>query len=255
MATGDSDDILARVRSELPARWFNRDAPLRDAILGGISDVAAWAYSFLYFDYAQMRLATATGMFLDLFANDFLGLYLKRDGANDDVFRARIRATILQERVTRAGMISCVTQLVGSPPTIFEPWNPGDAGGWNTGAFAWAGATPGTRPGGGWNVSSGWDKNASGYDISPASARSSGGAGGWGTLLMPAQVLITVPPSVIQGVPKVGGWNLGGAAWNTGVGEWLDEDSIEVGSLTEGDIYATIAATKPTGVVAWTNIL
>ena len=251
---GDSNDLLARVKRTLPSHWFNQAAPIRDAILGGLSDLSAWCYSFVYYAYAQMRIATASGPWLDLIANDYLGLYLKRNGASDEVFRAKIRATILQERVTRAGMVSVLTQLVGSPPSIFEPWNPGDAGGWDIGSFAWAGAAAGTQPGGGWNAASGWDTNASGYSIKPSSFQASGGAGGWGTLLMPSQVLITVPPVATQGIPQIGGWSQGPAAWGGGIGDWADDATLGTGALTDQDIYDAINATKPTGVIAWVDI-
>jgi hypothetical protein len=254
VATGDSDDIAQRVVRTLPSRWFNQAAPIRDAIIGGAADLAAWLYGFLYFVYAQMRLATATGLSLDLIANDFLGLYLRRNGSNDSVFRAKIRATILQERVTRAGMVSMLKTLTGAEPIIFEPWNTGDAGSWDQGGAAWAGAAAGTQPGGGWNVASGWDINGSGYDITTSTYAASGGAGGWGSTNMPAQVLITVEPAAAQGVPLIGGWSAGPAAWDGGIGEWNDDATLDVGALTDADIYAAIVATKPTGVIAWTQL-
>ena len=256
MAVGDSNDLLARVKRELPSHWFNQAAPIRDAILGGLSDLGAWLYSFLYYAYAQMRLATASGPWLDLFANDFLGLYLTRRGASDAAFRATIKATILQERVTRAGMSSMLKTLTGSPPIIFEPWNTGDTGGWDMGLIAWAGAAASSAPAGGWDAGYvAWDQGASGWDITSASYQAAGGAGGWGatTNEMPAQVLITVPPSSIAaGVPNVAGWDGPMGGWDQGAIEWVDDQSL--GELTEADIYAAINATKPTGVIAWTDI-
>ena len=222
--------------------------------MGGIADVAAWSYSLLTYARMQTRLATASGLWLDLLAYDFLGLYLRRKGLNDEAFRTKIRATILQERVTRAGMASVLTQITGRAPTIFEPWNTGDAGAWNQGVIGWSGAAAGTQPGGGWNVASGWDTNASGYNIQTSSYQGSGGAGGWGTNLMPSQVLIQTFPPLSQGVPFVGGWNQGPSAWNGGITEFIDDSANLVGALTEADVYATVAATKPTGVVAWVNI-
>ena len=250
---GDSADILARVKRLLPARWFSTEAPIRDAILGGVSDLSAWCYSFAYYVYAQMRIASASGPSLDLIAYDFLGLYLRRNGASDAVFRAKIKATILQERVTRAGMISALTTLTGTAPTIFEPWNTGDTGGWDAGGLGWAGTLAGTGPGGGWDAASGWDTNSSGYDLTSSSAQSSGGGGGWGATNMPAQVLITIPPVAIQGIPTVGGWDQG-LGWDAAAsGEWIDTDNLP-GTLTDADILAAVNATKPTGVIAWVDI-
>lgn len=253
MSIGDADDILARVKRELPARWFAQAAPIRDAILGGLSDLSAWLYSVLYFAYAQMRIATASGASLDLIAYDFLGLLLKRNGTSDDVFRARIRATILQERVTRAGMVSALEKLTGATPIIFEPWNTGDAGGWDTGALAWAGNDTATSPGGGWDAASGWDANAWCWDVfEAAGGDSSTGAGAWGAMDMPGQVLIAVHPQIIAGVPNIGGWDAGPIAWDGGGSEWVGEG--EGGALTEQDIYDQIRITKPTGVIAWVRI-
>ena len=68
---------------------------------------------------SQARIATSTGPFLDLVAFDFLGRYLTRRGANDHIFVAKIKATILQERVTRAGMVNAITQLTGKTLLLF----------------------------------------------------------------------------------------------------------------------------------------
>ena len=45
MATGDSADLLARVKAVIPRRWFSYVAPVRDAIIGGLSDGADVAAS------------------------------------------------------------------------------------------------------------------------------------------------------------------------------------------------------------------
>lgn len=253
MATGDQADVAARLRSLIPPSWFPQDAPNVNALLQGFAAVGAWAYDLIAFAYLQIRLATASGIFLDLFAYDYLGLFIRRRKEEaDDNWRARIKATILQERVTRAGMASMIKTLAGGPPIIFEPWNTGDAGGWNTGALAWAGSTAGSSPGGGWNVASGWGVNASGWGLTSASsADASTGAGGWGSTTMPAQFLITVPPAVQQGVPQIGGWNQGPISWN-GAGEWTGASGE--GALTDQDIYDAINATKPTGSIAWTQL-
>lgn len=129
---GSSDNIVSRVKRLIPNRWFQYVAPYRDAVLGGLADSSAWLYGFIGYAKAQTRLSTAYGIWLDIFAFDFLGRTLIRSGANDATFRAIIRATILQERVTRAGMIDAVTKLVGAPPQMFEPWNPRDTGAYSS---------------------------------------------------------------------------------------------------------------------------
>jgi hypothetical protein len=109
--TGTTGDIQRRVKFLIPKRWFSFVAPIRDAIIGGLSDCTANLFSFIGYAKLQTRLATATGPWLDVFCYDYLRRFLLRKGAIDDVFRKIIRATILQERVTRAGMTSAVSQL------------------------------------------------------------------------------------------------------------------------------------------------
>jgi hypothetical protein len=116
MSTGDSNDILTRVKMLIPFRWFAWVAPLRDAVLGGLSDSTAWCYSWIVYARQQSRIATSTGPFLDLISYDFLARHLPRGQMNDATYRVRIMATILQERVTRAGMIWAINGFVGTAP-------------------------------------------------------------------------------------------------------------------------------------------
>jgi hypothetical protein len=215
--TGDSNDLLARVKAVIPFYWFAYAAPLRDAVLGGLCDAAAWCYSWITYARQQSRIATSFGPFLDLIALDFTGRYLQRNGTTDNVFRNKIQATILQERVTRAGMVNAITALTGNPPTIFEPWNTGDAGGYGAPNFAY------------------------------------GQAGAWGSMQLPGQVFITVTPGAGAGVPDVGGYGTSVSGYGVGSGEYVGPQ-IEESGVTDADIYQTIVATKPTGVLCWTKI-
>jgi hypothetical protein len=225
MATGDSADILARVKRLIPSRWFQWAAPLRDGVLGGLSDCAAALYSFIVYVRTQSRLATATGIWLDIFCYDYLRRFLLRQGRNDTLFRAIIRATILQERVTRQGMRAVLTQVLNIPPFIFEPWNTNDAGGYRAPNIAY------------------------------------GQAGGWGSLQYPAQVFIRVSRSGLgpSGVPNVGGWyrgqNSGRAAGGYGQGaiEYVSPTTPMIG-VTDADIFQIIAQTKPSGVTCWVQL-
>lgn len=224
MATGDTLDILARVKRLIPFRWFQWAAPLRDAIIGGLSDCAANGYSFILYARQQSRLATATGIWLDILCYDFLRRHLLRRGTNDTVFRNVIQATILQERVTRFGMSQALTKLLNVQPFIFEPWNTGDAGGWNTPQFAY------------------------------------GMSGGWGSLQYPAQVFIKVSRAGLAatGVPTVTGWyrgqgSIGPGGYGQGSIEYVSGATSQIG-VTDADIYAMVANTKPTGVTCWIQI-
>src|SRR5580698_3442021 len=155
MATGDANDMLGRIKSLLPARWFPDSTPVLDALLSG----AAWALSLIYglIQYAQLqtRIATATDGFLDLISFDFFGTNLPRRAQEADTpFRARILATLLREKVTRNGMIAALVNLTGRTPFIFEPARPADTGAYSV--------------------------STSGYGV----------AGGYGSLMLPAQFFI-----------------------------------------------------------------
>lgn len=217
MATGDSNDIVKRIKRLIPNRWFAWVAPVRDAILGGVSDSMSWGYGLIIYAKLQTRLATATGPWLDIFSYDFLGSYLQRKGLGDGLFRTVIRSTILQERVTRAGMANALSILTGSAPIIFEPWNTGDTGGYGQGTFAY------------------------------------GKSGGWGSIQLPGQCFIKVRRNVGSGVPRAGGYGSSVGGYGKGSTEY-DGPSIDQIGVTDDLIYATIEATKPTGVTCWTQI-
>lgn len=217
MATGDTADILTRVKALIPFRWFSSSAPLRDAIVGGLSDISAWCYSWIAFARQQSRLATSTGVFLDILAFDFLGRYLKRNSLSDDAFRAKTKATILQERVTRSGMTNALTILTGTAPKIFEPWNTGDCG-----AYGFA----------------------MGY----------GCAGCYGSLQFPGQAFIMAMRPNGQGVPNVAGYGDPQAGYGVGVGDYISQSQVS-GPITDNEIYAMADLTKPTGVIAWVDIV
>lgn len=224
MATGDSNDILTRVKQELPRRWFSWAAPLRDAVLGGLSDGAANLYGFYVYAKRQTRIATAQGIFLDLISYDFLGRYLPRRGMRDDAYRTLILATILKPRVTRDAMVQLITALTGTAPWIFEPWNTND-----TGAYSGPGKTIGTM----------------GYGV---------GVGGYGNMNMPCQVLMKVHRSAPSGIPNIAGY--GGSIGGYGVGkEEYVGPSISLTGLTDAQIYQAINQTRPTDVAAWVQFV
>ena len=216
--TGDAPDMLARLKRVVPSRWFAYAAPLRDAVLGGLSDALAWVYSLIAYAKLQTRITTATGLFLDLIALDYFGLFLRRRANEiDATFMARIKKELLRERVTRAGMIQALTNLTGKAPIVFEPRSTYDAGGWGTHC---------------------------GYGL----------AGGYGNVVLNNQVFLTVYRPGLQGVPNVDGY--GGYLGGYGVGaiEYIGA-SMVTGQVTDADIYATIEATKPSGALCWTKLI
>jgi hypothetical protein len=221
--TGSSADILSRVKQLIPKRWFAWVAPYRDALLGGLSDSASWGYGLIGYARAQTRLATAYGVFLDILCYDFLGRNLQRAGTPDDTFRAVIRATVLQERVTRAGMINAVTLLTGTAPSIFEPWNTFD-----TGAYS---AAPGRGP----------QYGSMGYGV---------GRGGYGSMILPAQVFMQVFRSGPSGIPGVGGYGNNEGGYGVGALSYAGP-TVEQSGVTNQMIETIINLTKPTGSTMW----
>lgn len=214
---GSADDIVNRVKLLLPKGWWRFTAPIRDAIIGGIADLASWSYALVAYAKLQTRVAWATGIWLDIISNDYFGHTLARKSSEGDAsFRTRIQKELIRERVTRKGMINAVQDLTGLPVTVFEPWNTGDTGAWDNGTFA--------------------------LDI----------AGGWGDYLA-AQSFLNVTPPGVQGIAGVGGWDSGYLAWDGGIGMWADM-SLITGAVTTQDIYDTINKTRPTGSIVWTQL-
>lgn len=211
MATGDGADFLSRLKRELPTRWFNVTAPIRDAVLGGISDALAWTYSLNAFVKLQERLATATGQFIDLFCFDYLGLTIRRLlSETDTAFTARVKKEILRPRVTRAAMVEAITDFAGSAPQIFELWNPSDTGAWDQPRTCW-----------------------------------DNGVSRWGdTTPLPA-ALIIFPSEKAQGLPAAPGWDVPRASWDQPSTVFYDAPSSE---SYEAEAYDLINKTKPTGV-------
>jgi hypothetical protein len=253
MTTGNQSDIASRLWALLPPSWFPAGAPNVTAILQGPAIVGAFNYSLIAFAKLQTRISTSSGFFLDLIAFDYFGRYIRRRVSElDAAFLARIKKELLRQRVTRAAMSQALTDLTGSPPIIFEPWNTGDTGAWDI-AMAWAGASAGAGGGGGFDVAAGWGIAAEFDQPVGVAAATGAGVGGWGDTNLPAQVFITVTRPGLQGVPGVSGWDCSAGAWDAGAIEFID-DSLIVGAVTDADIYATIEATKPTGVICWTRL-
>lgn len=218
MATGDSDDMLVRLKALLPRGWFGDSTPVLDALGSGF----AWGLSFIYglIQYAQLqtRIATATDGFLDLISFDFFGNnLLRRSTETDDTFRARIQASLFKKKATRQAMIDMLTALTGRAPIIFEPARVLDAGGYDTGILA--------------------------YDV----------AGGYGDLNLPAQAFITAfrPPG--SGIPLIAGYDTGGGGYDVGRMASISLDEVQ-GAVTDTDIMSAIDATKAKGTIMWVNL-
>lgn len=216
----DSVSILARLKSLLPARWFNDRAPVITAVLGGIADSLSGSFAFISYAEKQARLATMGEFWLDLFALDYFGLrFGRRNSQADDSFRVSLYKEIFRVRATREGMRVALLDLTGVSPIIFEPANPRD-----TGAYG--------SPTIGWSV-----------------------AGRYGSNEQPAEIYIDVQRPLGQGVPLISGYGSAASGYgaSAGRGEYVSLDDVK-GPVTDRDIFRTIEATRPVGTIAWTRI-
>ncbi len=135
---GDVADFVSRLWRVLPPRWFSDTAPLADAVLTGFG--VAWSAIYALIDAvrAQARLLTATGGFVDSFAQDYFGVaFLRRNAESDASYIQRIGYELLRPRGTRTAMTTAMAQLTGQPATIFEPARPMDTGGYGAGGVGY----------------------------------------------------------------------------------------------------------------------
>lgn len=215
--TGDTQDMLGRLKLALPARWFADTAPILDALLTGLASAWSGLYTLLTYVQAQTRIATANGIFLDIAAVDYLGDTLpRRAGEADAAYSARIRANLLTPRATRASVEQALMALTGRAPAVFEPLNATDTGGYNV------------------NL---------GYNTS----------GGYGSMTLPYQFLLTAYRPNNTPVSNAGAYNDGPGGYNAGSMFYADAAQF-AGTVSDSEIYAAVAAVLPTATIAWTQI-
>jgi hypothetical protein len=125
MAVGSSLDIYNRFIQNLPSGWFGEDHPNLDSLLLAFITTYYYQYNNQYlYSILQQRIQTATGYNLDLISMDYEGDNLPRlPNENDDTYRQRILATVVQIKATRQAMYNALLTLTGYPPLIFEGWN------------------------------------------------------------------------------------------------------------------------------------
>ena len=221
MATGDSQDVAARLRTVLPP-WFGDTptSPLVGGVLAGLGTGHAAAYTLLQQVIQQTRIRTASGGFLDMIAWDFFnGRLVRKTAESDASLQARILAEIIRPRATRASVVRVLVDLTGRAPVIFEPTRPLDTGAYGVGAVT-------------------------GYGV----------AGGYGSLSLPGQAFITAYRPATSGIPLVNGY--GGPAGGYGLPSRMQYANLAMvqGSVTDADIYAAIDSVKPAGATLWTAI-
>jgi hypothetical protein len=220
--TGDQDDMLARIKATLPP-WFPDESPVLDALLSGFANVSAWIYGLIAYAKLQTRISTASDGWLDLIAYDFFGRRMTRGNRSDTLFRSAILAELFRPRQTRQAIIDVLTGLTGKVPVIFEPARPQDTGGYAPG------------PAG----------NGKGYGLAY------GLAGGYGSLLMPYEILVTATRKPTAGIPNVIGYGGTAGGYSTPSSfEYGNLDMIQ-GAVTDQDIYKAVSNVLAAGITAW----
>lgn len=154
MAVGDSDDIIARLKSVLPGGWFpsgsgsTSPTPVLDGLLTGMATLFAWLYEMLIYIKMQTRIITSTDGWLDITSTDYFGTSLPRNSGEDDAaFANRILSNLPPQGATRQALINVIRNLTGYDPIVTELWVPGDTGAYDQlGGYDLFGAYSGSIP-------------------------------------------------------------------------------------------------------------
>lgn len=220
---GDQRDIVSRLMAVLPTRWFPDEAPVLTGLLKGLASSWSWAYDLSQYVKAQARISTATGIWLDIIAQDFFGTRLTRLGMqSDDGFRNRIQRELFRERGTRAAVVSALEDCTGRIPIVFEPSRTTDTGGYSSLAGAGGGVAYGA-------------------------------SGGWGSLQLPFQCFVTAFRPRGSGIAVVSGWGATTGAYCIGAIEYASLSMVQ-GQVTDADIYAAVAGVLPVASIGWVSI-
>lgn len=218
MATGDDTDMRARLNSVLPP-WFSDDNPILNAFLAAAATVLAWLYTLFAYAKDQTRIASATGIWLDIIAQDFFGALLRRKvNEKDDSYRARILSSILRPRATRSAIKRILTDLTGHEPTLIEPFSPADCGAYGTGY--------------------------GGYGV----------AGAYGSMLIPAEAFVIARRPSLPGVANVAGYGGAPAGYGVASQSCYTTQTMSDGRVTDEAIYAAVAEAHAAGVRVWVAI-
>lgn len=279
-------DFAQHIFSNIDAEWFPQptwdDAPvvpqseqiapnikaIMRAIAAGwaadnVQNTTGFAYQDQYnYTKAQARIATANSFWLDYVAADYFGQLITRHPEESDFnFRRRLIINLLVDHGTRCSIICNLTNLTGYVPQVIELMDTGDCG-----AYSVIGQT--------YQVSTGPNTTTSVPYYPPIAYGTLDGtvqgAGCYGSLNYPFQFFVKAFRPLGEGIPNVNGYSgmLSGYATlpptgfgytgsqrppDFGLGQYCALDEIS-GSVTDQDIYDTVARSTVAGVTAWTNI-
>jgi hypothetical protein len=225
--TGDLVDIAFRIRSALPKRWFAEKSPNLDVLVTSIATPWVWLYDFICYAIQQTRISTASDSWLDMIAADYFGTGLRRKvGEADITYRVRVRAALLRDAATRSAIINGLQGLTGISPSIFEPANCLDTGGYGT---------------------------LSGDTAFRCQGFAYGQAGGWGSLKLPYQFFVTAERPLVPGVAMLAGYGTPAGGYGQGFLGYVDI-SLLPGQVTDAEIQNTLSSLLPINAVAWLRI-
>lgn len=222
----DRPSIQSRLRSLLPKGWFPDAAPNLDAILASLATTWSWIAALICAVRSQSRLETASGLWLDFAARDYLGTALARKiGESDTAFRQRISDSILLRTTTRLALTTGISRLTGYTVRVFEPARCAD-----TGAY---GAT---------DLAS----------IAAPCAFSYGECGGWGSLTATNQIFITISTSPQAGEPRPSGYcNITGGYGGGSI--FFNQLETVRNRIADIAVIALIHRLIPVNCIAWTR--
>ncbi len=219
MATGDQQDMFARLKSMMPRGWFGDVSPVIDGVLQGCAAIMASVYALIVYARLQTRIRTATDGWLDMIASDFFGLSLQRKaGQSDASFRANIIANLFRERGTRNAVSKALIDLTGRAPIIIEPNRPQDCGAYSA--------------------------PNSGYDD----------AGAYSDVSLSYQAFITAYRPFGTGIPNIAGYGISTAGYSVDAQGEYTSPSMSTDTVTDADIYAAIEAVRPAATITWVRI-
>lgn len=213
--------MLGRLQAAMPSRWFGGSSAVVTAVLAGFAFALSWLYSLYQYVQLQTRIATATGAWLDIAAQDFFGTGLPRlTNEFDDQYRARIRSALFVEHGTRNAIYYTLLRLTGRAPVIFEPSRPADTGG-----YGGAGLVP--------------------------MGLAYGMAGGYGSLQMQYQALVQAYLPSTAGIPLVAGYGVPTGAYNTPSRAEYTTLANAQESVALQAIFNAVEAVRPAGTTVW----
>lgn len=247
------------LRTLLPPTWFPSDDQILDAVLATFADSLGTIQARNNWAYQQDRVLTATGIWLDMFNEEFFGVggnpqgnissgdlslggwMYRRPSESDDSYRARTIFELTAQRTTRSGLHDMLQFWCGGfTPTIIEPWNPNDTGVWDgQGGIAY------------YDKGGYWGSNDDPWTTFIITQRDGGVPFQQFNDQTPMQFLTQMPG--IIGTTPVSNTNYLYGGWDVGDLYYVD-GPINESQVSDLELYAVINRTIPEGTKAFIHL-